>query len=128
VSRRRLNNLFHRIGGESGLQNILRDFYHRMEKDILIGYFFSGKDIDAVADMQKQFLMHAMGARPNYLGKPPGKAHEHLPTFLPGHFDRRLTLLRETLKDHHLDQRDIDTWIEFEDSFRSLLVKEPKSN
>jgi hemoglobin len=117
-----LKRLYENIGGEDGLQRILRDFYHRMAADILIGFFFTGKDLDHIADQQKGFLMRAMGATPSYSGKAPAQAHLALPPILAGHFDRRLRILEDTLHAQAVAPEDIRTWIAFESAFRSQIV------
>ena len=123
VNRPELKALYGRIGGKDKLHAILHDFYHRMSQDLLIGFFFEGKDILAIADKQSEFLMRAMGARPSYAGKPPAQAHTALPPILSGHFDRRLRLLEDTLKAHGVAAEDIRIWVAFESSFRSGIVK-----
>jgi hemoglobin len=117
-----LKALYERIGGEDALAKILSDFYARMSRDILIGYFFTGKDVDAIARMQKAFLMRAFGVVPSYSGKAPADAHTELPPILRGHFDRRLQILEETLRDHGLTAEDIRTWVGFENAFRDMII------
>ena len=95
-----------------------------MSQDILIGFFFTGRNTDQIADQQAQFLMRAMGAMPSYSGKAPAQAHDELPKILAGHFDRRLRILEATLRDHGLSDEDIRTWINFEDAFRDSIVKD----
>lgn len=123
VSKPALKAIFTKVGGEEGLRTILRDFYERMSKDILIGFFFDGKDLNAIADKQLEFLSRAMGGRMTYTGKPPAQAHTELARILTGHFDRRLRILEETLRDHGLDAEDIRNWVEFEGAFRDAVVK-----
>jgi hemoglobin len=122
LSKPQLKNLYQKIGGEAGLREILQDFYRRMANDTLIGFFFSGKDLEHIALQQQAFLMRAMGATLSYSGKPPAQAHDELPPILKGHFDRRLRLLEETLKDHGLSEDEIRTWISFENAFRSAVM------
>jgi truncated hemoglobin YjbI len=119
-----LKLLWQHIGSEARLDAILKDFYHRMAGDILIGFFFDGKDVDTIAAMQKKFLMRAMGASASYEGKPPAQAHDKLPPILRGHFDRRLQLLEQTLRDNGLSAEDIRTWITFENAFRDGIVRD----
>ncbi len=120
-----LRRLYQDAGGEAGLQVILDDFYQRMSQDILIGFFFDGKDLSKIARMQKEFLMRAMGARPHYAGKPPAQAHDELAPILKGHFDRRLRILEATLRDHGLSEDDIRIWIRFEEAFRAGIQRDP---
>lgn len=117
-----LARLFVNAGGEEGLARILRDFYRRMQSDVMLGFFFDGKDIDAIADKQRSFLMRAMGAAPSYSGLPPAQAHQKLAPILSGHFDRRLRILEETLAAHGLSDEDIRTWVAFESAFRDAIV------
>lgn len=122
VNRPALKGLFEAAGGEPGLEAILQDFYQRMASDPLIGFFFDGKDIRSIARRQKEFLMRALAVIPSYSGKAPADAHAELPPILPGHFDRRLRLLEETLRSRGLSAEDIRTWIGFENAFRDAIV------
>lgn len=123
VSRPELQALYRTLGAESGLRAILEDFYARMAADLMIGFFFEGKDLAAIAGKQREFLMRAMGAAPSYAGKSPAQAHIALAPILPGHFDRRLRILERTLQDHGLEPDQVRTWIQFESTFREGIVK-----
>ena len=123
VSLSGLRTLFSRIGGEKGLEEILIDFYSRMADDALVGFFFDRRDTRAIAMKQKEFLLRAMGAAKTYSGRTPAKAHEKLPSILTGHFDRRLRLLEQTLRDHGLGEPKISTWIAFENAYRGAIVE-----
>lgn len=123
VSLAGLRALFFRLGGEKGLEEILIDFYSRLARDTLIGFFFDGRDTRAIAMKQKEFILRAMGAAKTYSGRAPARAHEKLPPILTGHFDRRLRLLEQTLRDHDLDEDEIQTWVSFENAFRGAIVK-----
>lgn len=97
---------------------MLDDFYHAMSTDLLVGFFFDGKDLKKIAQMQKKFLLRAMGVNPSYEGKAPAQAHSEIAPILKGHFDRRLRILEEVLKKYGLTPKSIKTWIEFEETFR----------
>jgi truncated hemoglobin YjbI len=118
-----LKNLFTSIGSESRLNLILEKFYQRMSQDILIGFFFEGKDLKQIAHTQASFLLRAMGVTSSYSGKAPAQAHDKLPPILAGHFDRRLRLLEEVLKEEGLSDKDIKIWVLFESAFRASIVK-----
>jgi truncated hemoglobin YjbI len=111
-----------KVGGENSLRLILQDFYRRMSKDILIGFFFTGKDIQAISEKQLEFLLVGMGIQSKFHGKGPSQAHMELPPILDGHFDRRLVLLRETLLAHGVGAAEVETWLEFEEAFRKVIV------
>ena len=123
VSLPQLKKIYADIGGEKGLSDILQDFYQRMSHDILIGFFFDGKDLAAIAEMQRQFLTRAMGSATSYAGKPPATAHLALAPILAGHFDRRLRILEDTLRDHRVGEEDIRAWVAFESAFRDSVQK-----
>ena len=118
-----LKKLFASVGSEERLKTILEKFYLKMSQDILIGFFFDGKDLKQIAHTQAMFLLRAMGVTPSYSGKAPAQAHEKLPPILAGHFDRRLRLLEEVLKEEGLNHHDIKTWVAFESAFRASIVK-----
>ncbi len=103
-------------------------FYEKMSEDILVGFFFAGKDLAHIAQRQGDFLLRAMGATPSYHGLAPSDAHRALPPILSGHFDRRLKILEETLIEFKLTSQEIIVWIGFENAFReAILESNPKS-
>ena len=104
------------------LNSLLIDFYQRMNDDLLIGFFFQGKDLQHIAHQQTQFLLNAAGMIEKFEGKGPHSAHMEMPPILDGHFDRRLVLLRETLKAHEVPEHMIELWISFESTFRNVVV------
>jgi truncated hemoglobin YjbI len=120
--RKQLKLLIESIGGETALFRILLSFYERMAKDPMIGYFFEGKPIPAIAGKQGEFILMAAGLLQKFEGKGPASAHSDLPPIYEGHFDRRLILLRETLQKEGLSDSEIGIWLRFEESFRSLVV------
>ncbi|MEW6058412.1 MAG: group 1 truncated hemoglobin [Bdellovibrionota bacterium] len=121
LSSPRLTALFADVGGEQGLERVLLNFYEKMSRDLLIGFFFEGKDIKDIALKQKSFLMRAWGVTPSYQGKSPADAHKQLPRILSGHFDRRLVILAETLREFGLNDESIELWINFEKKFRQAV-------
>ncbi len=90
----------------------------------MIGYFFSGKDLVHTSQRQAEFILSAGGFLPKYEGRGPATAHTSLPPIWKGHFDRRLLLLREVLEKNGLDPRVIQAWIDFEESFRAIVVQD----
>lgn len=123
VSKPELKAIYEKIGREKGLEIILKDFYQRLSSDVMLGFFFDGKNLPHIIEMQKRFLMKAMGASDSYSGLPPNSAHHKIAPILSGHFDRRHVILTETLKVHGLNDSEIKTWLEFENAFRDRIVK-----
>jgi len=105
------------------LQGILEDFYVRMAEDIIVGFFFTGRDLKHIAHQQAQFILNAAGLIPKFEGKGPSTAHVALPPILAGHFDRRIVILRETLVAHGLPSEVVESWVGFEASFRDMIVQ-----
>lgn len=108
--------------GEEKIRAIVDDFYAAMENDVLVGFFFDGKDLKKIAAKQTEFLLRAMGGRTSYTGKAPADAHDDLPPILAGHFDRRLKILEETLTKAGLTEAQRLAWIGFENAFRDAIV------
>jgi len=119
--------LVSRFGSEPKAQGQIaiwvRDFYTRFAADLLIGFFFAGKDLDLIAARQTEFLLRAMGARESYSGKAPASAHLEIAPILRGHFDRRLVIIRSALTEHGLTDAQISAWIGFEEVFRNVVEK-----
>ena len=88
----------------------------------MIGYFFEGKPIAEIAAKQGEFILMAAGVLQKFEGRGPATAHTNLPPIYEGHFDRRLVLLRETLLTEGLTPAQIETWVQFEESFRAMVV------
>lgn len=110
-----------RIGGPERLRVILADFYARMARDPMLGFFFSGRDLERIVAGQHAFLLRALGATDRFDGRHPGVAHRGLPPILRGHFDRRLQILSETLADHGVAEADARRWRRLEESFRGVV-------
>jgi len=125
--RAQLLEIIHSLGSEPisrsvRLVSILEEFYTRMSADVMIGFFFAGKDLKHIANQQARFILNAAGLIPKFEGKGPATAHLELPPILPGFFDRRILILRETLVAHHLPSEIVESWISFESAFREMIV------
>lgn len=116
--------IYKHVGGEDEFKEILRDFYQRMHQDILIGFFFENKDLNHIADQQANFILNAAGLRERFEGKGPSTAHIALAPILNGHFDRRLRILEETLDAHSIPPALAQAWVQFEESFRQMVVSD----
>ena len=116
-----LTKLYKEIGKDPALEKILVRFYEKMSQDVMIGFFFSNHDTHKIALHQKAFLLKAWGATKSYQGKAPAEAHAPLPPILAGHFDRRLVILAETLREFDVSEENIQIWVRFEDKFRSAV-------
>jgi hemoglobin len=96
------STLFDRIGADA-LRAVLTDFYDRVFGDVMIGFMFRGKDRRHLIDREYELTAALLGAPGvGYTGRPMRVAHaQH--TIFGGQFERRLQILRETLRDHAVD-------------------------
>jgi len=111
--------------GAARIRVIIRAFYEVMHADVMIGFYFTGKDLDRIAEHQTAFVLKAFGLATSYTGVPPASAHSALPPILEGHFDRRLKLLDELLEREGLSPSQRKAWIGFENAFRAAIVSRP---
>lgn len=119
-------NLSERVGGELAFEATIRDLYDRMFSDMLIGFFFDGKDKERLIKSQMAYLSAHLGDRAGtYAGPSIRRAHESL-AILPGHFDRRHHLLREVLKVHDVPNDVQEAWLAFDQSLRPFVIREGK--
>lgn len=112
---------FERFGGAEALRGIVQEFYHRMAEDILVGFFFKGKDLERIITMQTSFLLMAMGLSDNYEGKMPQHAHPQM-HMQAGHLDRRYKLLAELLNEKNVPEAVQEKWLKIEHSFRDRII------
>ena len=124
VDRAALQALFLKYfsGKREQLREFLENFYQDLARDVLVGFFFTGKDLRSIADKQSSFLWKAAGLAPSYTGHAPSTAHLGLARVLDGHFDRRLLILESHLRRLGLEPGEIAVWIALENAFRGSIV------
>jgi hemoglobin len=113
-----------RVGGRPGLEAILSDFYDRVFADPMIGYLFKGKSRERLVELEVQFTARALGAMTDYEGRGMRAAHATL-RITGGQFDRRLQILRETLRDHQVDGEVQAAWLSHGRALRRAVVAGP---
>ena len=106
------------------MRAILRDFYDRLFTDLIVGFFFQGKDKAELVERQLQFTARSLGVDIEYRGQSMPKAHATLPPILPGHFDRRHKLLADVLEAHEVPDDIRKAWLDYDKSFRRAVVSE----
>ncbi len=87
----------------------------------MVGFFFAGRDLGAIVEGQLGFLLWALGEVPQLRVRHPRDAHGGLPPILRGHFDRRLVVLEETLREAGLGDDDIKAWLKIESALRKQV-------
>ena len=112
--------LFAKIGPEK-LRAVIADFYDRIFADVMIGFLFQGKSKQTLIDREYEFTANLLGGDVKYTGRPMRVAHAQSPIF-GGHFERRMQLLRETLRDHAVDQDVQRVWIDHAFALRAQIT------
>jgi len=120
------SELFDRIG-PAKLRAVVTDFYSRVFPDVMIGFMFQGKDRQHLIDREYEFTAALLGAPGiTYAGRPMRAAHaQH--TIFGGHFERRLQILRETLRDHDVDPDVQAAWLAHQQALRSQITRDKGS-
>jgi hemoglobin len=118
--------LFDRIGA-AALRAVLTDFYGRVFRDVMIGFMFQGKDRRHLIDREYELTAALLGAPGvTYTGRPLRAAHaQH--TIFGGQFERRLQILRETLRDHGVDAEVQQAWIDHQLALRGQITRDQGS-
>ncbi len=112
--------LFERTS-EDEVRRCLHALYTRMRADRMVGFFFEGRDVDALVDAQVSLVIAVLGGPAKYTGTPLPEAHRSLP-LLPGHFDRRHTLLREVLAEQGVDEKVNAAWLEADAAWKKTIL------
>lgn len=120
------STLFDRIGADA-LRAVVTDFYDRVFPDVMIGFMFQGKDRQHLIDREYELTAALLGAPGvTYTGRPMRAAHaQH--TIFGGHFERRLQILRETLRDHAVDPDVQQAWIDHQLALRGQITRDKGS-
>ncbi len=67
--------MFERLGGESGINEVVDKFYEYMLADPITGPFFISTDMEKQISSQKAFITMVTGGPSNYHGLDMKKAH-----------------------------------------------------
>jgi hemoglobin len=122
---RRGPELFAKIG-EATLRAVITDFYSRVFGDVMIGFMFEGKNRQHLIDREYEFTASFLGGDVKYTGRPMRTAHAQTPIF-GGHFERRLQILRETLRDNAVDPDVQRVWIDHTLALRDQITRDKGS-
>ena len=118
-----MSTLYARIGDQA-LRRVVRDFYERVFADPMIGFLFAGKNKERLIQKEWELAAALLGAPIAYSGRSMSDAHARVP-ITGGHFDRRLVILEETLRDHQVDAEVQRRWLEHARALRAQLTSDP---
>ena len=115
-------SLYDDLGGEPPLRAILQSLYDKLFGDLMVGFLFTGKDKAQIVEHQVWFTARFLGGPNRYTGRPLPEAHASLP-LLPGHFDRRHHLLRQTLAEYKVPANVAEEWLRIDQSLKPSVLK-----
>jgi truncated hemoglobin YjbI len=113
--------LFEELGGEPVLRAIIDRFVDAVFADVMIGFMFARANRERIKAMEYEFAAQHLGAPIEYGGRPLGAAHRAHRIF-DGQFDRRLTILRETLAAFAVTPRVREHWLGHTESLRGQIT------
>lgn len=119
-------NVFDKIGAVK-LRAVITDFYDRVFGDVMIGFLFQGKNKQHLIEREYEFTAGFLGGKDiKYTGRPMREAHAKSPIF-GGHFERRLQLLREAMRDHGVDPEVQQVWLDHSYALRPQITSDKGS-
>lgn len=110
-----------RLGGPENLRPIISDFIDRVRKDMMIGYLFRHVDLDALKTKEASFAAEHLGGDLPYQGRPLKTAHAPH-RVKGGQFDRRLTILSDTLVAHGVPADIQERWLAHNRALRASIT------
>jgi truncated hemoglobin YjbI len=116
-------SLWDDAGGEEGVRRVLRALYDELFDDVMVGFLFAGKNKETLVEHQVWFTARFLGGpQDRYKGRPLPETHASLP-LLPGHFDRRHHLLKETLAKQNVPEHVAVEWLRIDENLRTSVLK-----
>lgn len=115
--------LWEALGGNSGLRQILTDFYSKVYADPDLSPFFEDIRQDHSIDKQFSFLRSIFTGSRDYFGNRPRKAHWWM-VISDELFNHRENLLQESLIGHGVDPEMARRVLAVSEIFRRAIVKD----
>lgn len=72
------DTLYNRLGGQAGIEKLVKTFYDRVTADPELTPYFKDADMAKLRHMQQEFFAAAMGGPSTYHGRPLNHAHAGL--------------------------------------------------
>lgn len=112
---------FERLGGSTRLHLIVSDFVDRVVSDLMIGFFFKKIPLERLKQRELEFASIHLGGTATYSGRPLQTAHAPH-RIMGGQFNRRLVILKQTLRDHNVPHDIIIDWLAHNESLRAAIT------
>ena len=113
--------MFDELGGEAALRRVVDRFVDRIFEDVMIGFMFARASRARIKEKEYEFAAQHLGAAVAYSGRPLDAAHRAHRIF-DGQFDRRATILRETLVAFAVPERVRSHWLAHTESLREKIT------
>jgi hemoglobin len=117
-------SLFDRVGGFGTLSKIVLSFYDRVLDDDVLAPYFADVDMRRLIDHQTKFVAFLMGGPASYTDEHLRLAHARLGIDAEA-FEQMTEVMRETLEDFRLSDRDVDHVMAEIRARRELIVAAP---
>jgi len=114
--------LWDALNEETGLREILTNFYTKVYTDPKLSGFFEGVTRERAIEKQFSFLKSIFTGEKCYFGDHPKTAH-HWMVISDELFDYRENLMEQCLREYGLSDDLISRWRKVEEVFRSAIVK-----
>jgi hemoglobin len=101
------SSLYDRIGGATGVANLIDQFYLRVFDDPELAPFFQGVPVDHLKTMQRELFSQALGGPFLYSGRPIREVH-HGRGIKTEHLQRFVDHLLATLSQFDLTRSELD--------------------
>ena len=114
--------LFDRLGGRPTLDRAHRIFYDKLFADPWLKQFFAGIDQKIIESQQSDFFSRLTGGPSVFSGRMPIDAHQHM--FITEElFDHRHALLRASLEEAQIPDKERTQWLNIDLAFKKVLIK-----
>ena len=108
---------------DNRLSFIISDFYQRIFNDERLLPYFHNTTQQRSREKVYSFYKRLFSGEPCFFGDRPRNAH-HWMVITNEIYDHRLTVLEATLRDHQLPDNLLGKWLEYEEYYRSDIVKD----
>lgn len=118
--------MFHALGGEQKLREVIDAFVDRMFDDVMIGFFFARASRERIKEFEYQHAAAFLGGPVTYEGRPLQAAHgTH--RIRGGHFARRKEILRQVMAAKGVPDAVATALLDYTESLRGHVTKDAGS-
>ena len=120
-------SLLDQLGGPEVLRGVIEEFVGLVCDDVMIGFLFADVDRAQLIAREFEFAARHLGGDVRYTGRP--LKDVHAPRRIQGgQFERRLTILRQTLARHAAPDPVVTHWLDHNRALRPLITSDAGGN